>query len=105
MSDKCLWPWQVTPFILRRTKDAVLGDLPPKIIQDVLVDPSPLQRRLMDEFARSPATQDMAASLGAGPAEGGVEAAAEATPHMFQVQMCKPMVVINACTHSAAALA
>jgi TATA-binding protein-associated factor len=34
---------QIKPFVLRRTKDQVLSDLPPKIIQDVYVEPSPLQ--------------------------------------------------------------
>ena len=41
------------PFVLRRTKDAVLADLPPKIVQDVVVDPSPLQRHLYQEFQNS----------------------------------------------------
>ena len=36
----------VMPFILRRTKDGVLKDLPPKVIQDVLVDETPLQAAL-----------------------------------------------------------
>ena len=31
------------PFILRRTKAQVLHDLPPKIIQDIYCDMSPLQ--------------------------------------------------------------
>ena len=30
---------QVLPFILRRTKEAVLTELPPKIVQDVLCTP------------------------------------------------------------------
>ena len=33
------------PFILRRTKAQVLHDLPPKIIQDIYCDMSPLQVR------------------------------------------------------------
>ena len=41
------------PFVLRRTKDAVLRDLPPKTVQDVVVDPSPLQRCLYEEFQQS----------------------------------------------------
>lgn len=36
-------PLQIKPFVLRRTKDQVLSDLPPKILQDVYVDASPLQ--------------------------------------------------------------
>lgn len=37
---------KVLPFILRRTKDQVLTELPPKIVTNVLVALSPLQRRL-----------------------------------------------------------
>ena len=36
---------QVLPFVLRRTKEEVLSDLPPKIIQDYYCDLSPLQVR------------------------------------------------------------
>ena len=34
---------QVLPFLLRRLKDEVLNDLPPKIIQDYYCELSPLQ--------------------------------------------------------------
>lgn len=34
---------QVLPFVLRRTKEEVLSDLPPKIIQDYYCELSPLQ--------------------------------------------------------------
>ena len=61
------------PFILRRTKEAVLHDLPPKILQDVYVDPSPLQRRLYEDFGRSPASAQIAT------------AADVKAPHVFQV--------------------
>lgn len=44
---------QVMPFILRRTKDEVLADLPPKIIQDIHCDLSPLQRRLYEDFSQT----------------------------------------------------
>ncbi|KUF80328.1 helicase mot1 [Phytophthora nicotianae] len=37
---------KVLPFILRRTKDQVLDELPPKIISNVLLPLSPLQKRL-----------------------------------------------------------
>ncbi|XP_052814760.1 TATA-binding protein-associated factor 172-like isoform X2 [Mya arenaria] len=46
---------QVLPFILRRLKEDVLQDLPPKIIQDYYCDLSPLQVRLYEDFARSQA--------------------------------------------------
>ncbi len=41
---------QIMPFILRRTKDQVLKDLPPKILQDIMCDPSPLQTKLLCDF-------------------------------------------------------
>lgn len=41
------------PFILRRTKEQVLSDLPPKIITDVYCDLSPLQMRLYEAFTGS----------------------------------------------------
>lgn len=44
---------QVLPFILRRLKEDVLKDLPPKIIQDVYCELSPLQARLYEDFASS----------------------------------------------------
>jgi len=42
---------QVLPFMLRRTKQQVLDDLPPKIIQDVLCPMSALQRELYAAYA------------------------------------------------------
>jgi TATA-binding protein-associated factor len=44
---------QVLPFILRRMKEDVLHDLPPKIIQDVNVELSPLQLKLYSDFAKN----------------------------------------------------
>eukprot|EP00041_Stephanoeca_diplocostata_P038978 m.1575863 g.1575863 ORF g.1575863 m.1575863 type:complete len:1877 (-) comp25308_c0_seq54:5766-11396(-) len=44
---------QVLPFILRRMKEDVLADLPPKIIQDYHCELSPLQLRLYEAFAKS----------------------------------------------------
>ncbi len=41
------------PFVLRRTKAAVLADLPPKIITDIYCDLGELQRRLYDDFKSS----------------------------------------------------
>lgn len=43
---------QVLPFILRRMKEDVLTDLPPKIIQDYECEPSALQRLLCRELER-----------------------------------------------------
>jgi len=72
----------VKPFILRRTKDRVLADLPPKILQDVYVDASPLQRLLYQDFDRSEASQEV---QGVVKAEAPPEAVTEKTPHVFQV--------------------
>jgi len=44
---------QVLPFVLRRMKEEVLHDLPPKIIQDYYCELSPLQQRLYENFAKS----------------------------------------------------
>ena len=49
---------QVLPFLLRRLKEDVLSDLPPKIIQDYHVDLSPVQKALYDEFSRSSAAEE-----------------------------------------------
>lgn len=44
---------QILPFLLRRMKDDVLTDLPPKITQDLLCELSPLQERLYEDFNKS----------------------------------------------------
>lgn len=43
---------QVLPFLLRRLKEDVLDDLPPKIIQDYYCDLNETQRKLYDKFAQ-----------------------------------------------------
>lgn len=43
---------QVLPFLLRRLKEDVLSDLPPKIIQDYYCDLSDLQRTLYESFIK-----------------------------------------------------
>lgn len=75
---------QVKPFILRRTKDKVLSDLPPKILQDVYIDPSPLQRLLYQDFASSDASHQVQGAL---KSEGPSEAVADKAPHVFQVSL------------------
>ncbi|TFK29824.1 hypothetical protein FA15DRAFT_690571 [Coprinopsis marcescibilis] len=47
---------QVLPFLLRRLKEDVLHDLPPKIIQDYYCELSDLQKSLYDDFSRSKAS-------------------------------------------------
>lgn len=54
---------KVMPFILRRTKDKVLADLPPKIIQDRYCKLSPLQLRLYEDFSRSQAKKEVSTLL------------------------------------------
>ncbi|KAJ2899591.1 uncharacterized protein MKZ38_002965 [Zalerion maritima] len=43
---------QVLPFLLRRLKEEVLNDLPPKILQNYYCDLSDLQKKLFDEFTK-----------------------------------------------------
>ncbi|KAK7208345.1 hypothetical protein BZA70DRAFT_273502 [Myxozyma melibiosi] len=43
---------QVLPFLLRRLKEDVLADLPPKIIQDYYCELSDLQRQLYEDFVK-----------------------------------------------------
>ncbi|KAJ7063461.1 SNF2 superfamily chromatin remodeling protein [Mycena amicta] len=46
---------QVLPFLLRRLKEDVLNDLPPKIIQDYYCELSDVQKYLYDNFSNSQA--------------------------------------------------
>ncbi|XP_021726401.1 TATA-binding protein-associated factor BTAF1-like [Chenopodium quinoa] len=50
---------QVMPFLLRRTKDEVLSDLPEKIIQDRYCDLSPVQLKLYEQFSGSHAKKEI----------------------------------------------
>lgn len=50
---------QVLPFLLRRMKEDVLDDLPPKITQDYYCELSSLQEQLYDDFSKSPAHQTL----------------------------------------------
>ena len=43
---------QVLPFLLRRLKEEVLEDLPPKILQNYYCDLSELQKKLFEDFAK-----------------------------------------------------
>jgi len=54
---------QVLPFLLRRMKEDVLHDLPPKIIQDYYCELSPLQARLYEDFSRSQTKEAMETAL------------------------------------------
>lgn len=50
---------QVLPFLLRRVKEDVLTDLPPKITQDLLCELSALQQRLYEDFSREHLNSDI----------------------------------------------
>lgn len=84
---------QVLPFLLRRLKEDVLADLPPKIIQDYYCDLSPLQKSLYNDFASSQAP------LVAQETEGEIKK--EAKSHVFQAlqymrKLCNhPALVMN----------
>ena len=54
---------QVLPFLLRRLKEEVLNDLPPKIIQNYYCDPSELQRKLFEDFTKKE-QKDLAERIG-----------------------------------------
>lgn len=66
---------QVLPFLLRRLKEEVLDDLPPKILQNYYCDPSDLQKKLFDNFMKKE-QQDIAKKVGS--------ADKEAKEHIFQ---------------------
>lgn len=55
---------QVLPFLLRRLKEEVLDDLPPKILQNYYCDLSDLQKKLFEDFTKKEGTklQENAAS-------------------------------------------
>ncbi|KAJ3196679.1 btaf1 RNA polymerase II, B-TFIID transcription factor-associated, 170kDa [Irineochytrium annulatum] len=55
---------QVLPFLMRRMKEDVLHDLPPKIIQDYYVDLSDLQKRLYEDFGKTQGSAMAKADLG-----------------------------------------
>ncbi|KAJ1677204.1 TATA-binding protein-associated factor mot1, partial [Spiromyces aspiralis] len=80
---------QVLPFILRRMKEDVLQDLPPKIIQDYYCELSDIQRTLYDDFVRSAVSAGVRQSLEASESEAsaGGEKTAKAkglSMHIFQ---------------------
>ncbi|KAG1669340.1 TATA-binding protein-associated factor 172 [Nymphon striatum] len=54
---------QVLPFLLRRMKEDVLKDLPPKIIQDYCCDLSPLQQKLYEDFEKTKAKKSVEETL------------------------------------------
>lgn len=97
---------QVLPFLLRRVKEDVLGDLPPKIIQDYYCYLSPLQVRLYEDFSKTQVKQGIASSIATMASEEAAAAKATAeskgkTTHIFQAlqylrKLCShPALVLN----------
>ncbi|KAI9276261.1 hypothetical protein BY458DRAFT_554739 [Sporodiniella umbellata] len=88
---------QVLPFLLRRLKEDVLHDLPPKIIQDYYCELSDLQKSLYEEFAKSQAKSSVEEDLGSEV----IKAPAKGATHIFQAlqylrRLCNhPLLVVN----------
>ncbi len=72
---------QVLPFLLRRLKEDVLNDLPPKIIQDYYCELSEVQKRLYDEFSKSPAKKNVDSAV---QAEEPAKEGGKGQQHVFQ---------------------
>ncbi|EPS61286.1 hypothetical protein M569_13511, partial [Genlisea aurea] len=72
---------QVMPFLLRRTKDEVLSDLPEKIIQDRYCELSPVQQILYEQFSGSHVRQDISSMVEQNEDTG---VATKASSHVFQ---------------------
>ncbi|KAM8924786.1 TATA-binding protein-associated factor 172 [Pelodytes ibericus] len=94
---------QVLPFLLRRMKEDVLQDLPPKIIQDYYCSLSPLQVQLYEDFAKSRTKTDLDDSVSATSVEEESEKPKlKATGHVFQAlqylrKLCNhPALVLTA---------
>ncbi|KAL3875985.1 hypothetical protein ACJMK2_033878 [Sinanodonta woodiana] len=89
---------QVLPFILRRLKEDVLQDLPPKIIQDYYCDLCPLQVQLYEDFAKSQAKKGVEDCL---MQDHGSNVNVQASTHVFQAlqylkKVCNhPALVLN----------
>ncbi|XP_047337513.1 TATA-binding protein-associated factor BTAF1 [Impatiens glandulifera] len=87
---------QVMPFLLRRTKDEVLSDLPEKIIQDRYCDLSPVQLKLYEQFSGSHVRQEISTIVNSG--DSGTEevkASSGASSHVFQALQ----YLLKLCSH------
>ena len=74
---------QILPFLLRRLKEDVLDDLPPKIIQDVECDLGDVQKQLYDEYVRSKSREEEEDELAENKEE--EEGEAPGKQHVFQM--------------------
>ncbi|XP_022718724.1 TATA-binding protein-associated factor BTAF1-like isoform X2 [Durio zibethinus] len=95
---------QVMPFLLRRTKDEVLSDLPEKIIQDRYCDLGPVQLKLYEQFSGSHVKQEISGIVKideSAVAGGGKITSPKASTHVFQalqylLKLCShPLLVIG----------
>ncbi|XAR57644.1 Nucleoplasmin ATPase [Bertholletia excelsa] len=93
---------QVMPFLLRRTKDEVLSDLPEKIIQDRYCDLSPVQLKLYEQFSGSHVRQEISSIVKLNEVDSGEgKTLPEASSHVFQalqylLKLCShPLLVIG----------
>ncbi|XP_043695072.1 TATA-binding protein-associated factor BTAF1-like isoform X1 [Telopea speciosissima] len=94
---------QVMPFLLRRTKDEVLSDLPEKIIQDRFCDLSPVQLRLYEQFSGSDARKEISTLVHVNDSEDtrGHSPSPKASSHVFQalqylLKLCShPLLVLS----------
>uniref|UniRef100_A0A6P4F1M9 TATA-binding protein-associated factor 172 n=1 Tax=Drosophila rhopaloa TaxID=1041015 RepID=A0A6P4F1M9_DRORH len=85
---------QVLPFLLRRVKEDVLKDLPPKITQDLLCELSPLQLRLYEDFSNKH-LKDCLDKLGDSSTPAMVTENLSAKTHIFQALR----YLQNVCNH------
>ncbi|KAI5064208.1 hypothetical protein GOP47_0020878 [Adiantum capillus-veneris] len=93
---------QVMPFLLRRTKDEVLADLPPKIVQDRYCGLSPLQLKLYERFSNSQAKSEVSNLVQEYGVSGDSEGSGSRTSsHVFQAlqylrKLCShPLLVLD----------
>lgn len=82
---------QVLPFLLRRMKEDVLDDLPPKITQDYYCELSPLQEQLYEDFSKSQAHQTLQESISSGATASSIQG----NTHIFQALR----YLQNVCNH------
>ncbi|RAL50435.1 hypothetical protein DM860_016902 [Cuscuta australis] len=93
---------QVMPFLLRRTKEEVLSDLPEKIIQDRYCDLSPVQLKLYEKFSGSHVKQEISSMVKVNESDTGQGSdVPKASSHVFQalqylLKLCShPLLVVG----------
>lgn len=95
---------QVMPFLLRRTKDEVLSDLPEKIIQDRYCDLTPVQLKLYEQFSGPDARKEISSLIDVHEMSNSAEETSpspKASAHVFQalqylLKLCShPLLVLG----------